>query len=39
MISLVVPVYNDAENIQAFVRDVESTANEHNEIIIAYDSP
>ena len=39
MISLVVPVYNEADNIQAFVRDVENVVNEPHEILIVYDFP
>src|SRR5579884_2337730 len=39
MISLVVPVYNEADNIQAFVREVESAVNEPHEILIVYDFP
>lgn len=39
MISLVVPVYNEANNIQAFLRDVECTIGEAHEILIVYDFP
>src|SRR5581483_12190758 len=39
MISLVVPVYNEADNIQAFLRDVEGAVNEPHEILIVYDFP
>jgi glycosyltransferase involved in cell wall biosynthesis len=39
MISLVVPVYNEAENIQPFLRDVESAVREPYEILIVYDFP
>jgi glycosyltransferase involved in cell wall biosynthesis len=39
MISLVVPVYQEAENIQAFVRDVEEQVREPHEILIVYDFP
>lgn len=39
MISLVVPVYNEADNIQAFLRDVESAVMEPHEILIVYDFP
>jgi len=39
MISLVVPVYNEADNIQAFLREVESTIQEDHEILIVYDFP
>jgi len=37
MISLVVPVYNEAANIQAFLREVESQVRESHEILIVYD--
>jgi dolichol-phosphate mannosyltransferase len=37
MISLVVPVYNEAANIQAFLRDVESAVPSPHEILIVYD--
>ena len=37
MISLVVPVYNEADNIQAFVCDVENAVVEPHEILIVYD--
>jgi glycosyltransferase involved in cell wall biosynthesis len=39
MISLVVPVYQEAANIQAFLRDVESALQEPHEILIVYDFP
>jgi glycosyltransferase involved in cell wall biosynthesis len=39
MISLVVPVYQEAANIQAFLRDVESQIQEPHEILIVYDFP
>jgi glycosyltransferase involved in cell wall biosynthesis len=39
MISLVVPVYNEAANIQAFLCDVESQVREPHEILIVYDFP
>jgi dolichol-phosphate mannosyltransferase len=39
MISLVVPVYNEAANIQAFLRDVTSQVQEPHEILIVYDFP
>lgn len=39
MISLVVPVYNEADNIQAFLRDVQGAVKEAHEILIVYDFP
>ena len=39
MISLVVPVYNEAENITLFLRDVEGVVSEPHEVLIAYDFP
>jgi glycosyltransferase involved in cell wall biosynthesis len=39
MISLVVPVYNEAENIQPFVRDLEAVLTEPHEVLIVYDFP
>src|SRR2546430_14349710 len=39
MISLVVPVYQEAANIQAFLSDVESHIHEAHEILIVYDFP
>jgi dolichol-phosphate mannosyltransferase len=39
MISLVVPVYNEADNIQLFLRDVESAVAEPHEVLIVYDFP
>lgn len=39
MISLVVPVYQEAENIGPFLRDVESQVQEEHEILIVYDFP
>jgi glycosyltransferase involved in cell wall biosynthesis len=39
MISLVVPVYNEAANIQAFLRDLTSHVPEAHEILIVYDFP
>src|SRR6516162_6521194 len=39
MISLVVPVYNEAANIGPFLRDVETQVREPNEILIVYDFP
>jgi len=37
--SLVVPVYNEADNIVAFLRDVEREVREPHEILIVYDFP
>ncbi len=39
MISLVVPVYNEADNIQGFVRDVETAVHDSYEMLIVYDFP
>jgi glycosyltransferase involved in cell wall biosynthesis len=39
MISLVVPVYQEAANIQEFLRGVETAVREPHEIIIVYDFP
>src|SRR5579885_3513948 len=39
MISLVVPVYNETENIGPFLRDVEAAVREPHEIVIVYDFP
>jgi glycosyltransferase involved in cell wall biosynthesis len=39
MISLVVPVYNEADNIPLFLRDVESAVAEPHEVLIVYDFP
>src|ERR1700690_2861213 len=39
MISLVVPVFNEADNIQPFLRDVETTVHEPHEILLVYDFP
>src|SRR5438132_10315190 len=39
MITLVVPVYQEAENIQLFLRDVESQLHEAHETLIVYDFP
>jgi glycosyltransferase involved in cell wall biosynthesis len=39
LISIVVPVYQEAENIHAFVRDVEELLAEPHEILIVYDFP
>jgi glycosyltransferase involved in cell wall biosynthesis len=37
LISLVVPVYNEKDNIQLFLRDVESQVHEPHETLIVYD--
>ena len=39
MISLVVPVYNEADNIVPFVCDAEAAITESHEILIVYDFP
>jgi glycosyltransferase involved in cell wall biosynthesis len=39
LISIVVPVYNEAANIQLFLHDVESEIHEPHEILIVYDFP
>src|SRR5437763_14827815 len=39
MISLVVPVYQEAENIQPFLRDLERAVREPHEVLVVYDSP
>jgi dolichol-phosphate mannosyltransferase len=39
MISLVVPVFNEADNIQAFLRDTESAISEPHETLLVYDFP
>ena len=39
MISIVVPVYNEAENIRPFLRDLASQLQEPHEILIVYDFP
>ncbi len=39
MISLVVPVYNEADNIQPFLRDVEREVREPHEVLLVYDFP
>ena len=38
-VSLVVPVFNEADNIQPFLRDVEAQVREPHEILIVYDFP
>jgi dolichol-phosphate mannosyltransferase len=37
LISLVVPVYNEADNIEPFLRDAEKAVQEPHEILIVYD--
>jgi dolichol-phosphate mannosyltransferase len=37
MISLVVPVYNEADNIQPFLRDVQREVREPHEVLLVYD--
>jgi glycosyltransferase involved in cell wall biosynthesis len=39
MISLVVPVYNEADNIVLFLRDVEGHVREPHETLLVYDFP
>lgn len=39
MISIVVPVYNEAENIVPFLRDVEEHVKEPHETLLVYDFP
>jgi glycosyltransferase involved in cell wall biosynthesis len=39
MISLVVPVYQEAENIGPFLRDVEAHVKDEHEVLIVYDFP
>jgi dolichol-phosphate mannosyltransferase len=39
MISLVVPVFNEADNIQAFLRDVDEKVLESHETLLVYDFP
>jgi glycosyltransferase involved in cell wall biosynthesis len=39
MISLVVPVYNEAENIVPFLRDVEANVPDEHETLLVYDFP
>jgi dolichol-phosphate mannosyltransferase len=39
LISVVVPVYNEAENIQGFLRDLEDHLKETHETLIVYDFP
>ena len=39
MISLVVPVYNEADNIVPFLRDVEAQVQDAHEVVVVYDYP
>src|SRR5437588_12528314 len=39
MISIVVPVYQEAENIVPFLRDLGSQVHEPHEVLIVYDFP
>lgn len=39
MISLVVPVYQEADNIQPFLREVEAHVREPHEVLLVYDFP
>src|SRR6267378_790377 len=39
MISLVVPVFNEADNIVPFLRDVEACVQENHEVLVVYDFP
>jgi len=39
MISIVVPVYNEAANIQPYLRDLEAVLTEPHETLIVYDFP
>ena len=39
LLSLVVPVYQEADNIRAFLRDVEAKVREPHEVLIVYDFP
>jgi glycosyltransferase involved in cell wall biosynthesis len=39
MISIVVPVYNEADNIVLFLRDLEAALDEEHEVLIVYDFP
>jgi glycosyltransferase involved in cell wall biosynthesis len=39
LISIVVPVYQEAENIQPFLRDLEAEVHEAHEVLIVYDFP
>ena len=39
MISLVVPVYNEADNIGPFLRELEAALAEPHEVLVVYDFP
>src|SRR5580693_7363369 len=39
MISIVVPVYNEADNIQPFLRELEPHLHEPHETLLVYDFP
>src|SRR5882672_6888989 len=39
MISLVVPVFNEADNIQTFLRDADEKVAEPHETLLVYDFP
>ena len=39
LISVVVPVYNEAENIQPFLRGLEAELHEPHEVLLVYDFP
>jgi len=39
LLSIVVPVYQEAENIQPFLRDLEDEVREPHEVLIVYDFP
>src|SRR6516162_889818 len=39
LISVVAPVYNEAENIQPFLRELEPHLREPHEILLVYDFP
>jgi glycosyltransferase involved in cell wall biosynthesis len=39
MLSLVVPVFNEADNIQPLLRDVERAVREPHEVLLVYDFP
>jgi glycosyltransferase involved in cell wall biosynthesis len=39
MISLVVPVFNEADNVGPFLRDIEREVREPHEVLIVYDFP
>src|SRR5919205_238635 len=38
-ISIVVPVYQEADNVQPFLRDLERQVREPHEVLIVYDFP